>query len=313
MNSFRFSFRPFLTVLGGASLISLSSALATNNPCELPFTQMQNPQTSLPFEVRDAVNSNRRISEDAHNRFNLRHRFLVVNLDTKDSNGQCKGLTESYPRVDGNRPPTEAFPELSDREYINHFLEEVQPFYSRPAQKNPVVAVGGTSYCIGQTVSFCEIRGNRVVEIMRLGTSSLNRNSAPDRKRTYGELNSITHRSWMTQKSYSERDGDRDEVWGGVDSGKIRGLRYTRYTSGGNVVLANFLKWDGLPGFEVPRFYGGLHELSRGETNVNNLGAPVSHGCLRLTLYGSVLARWWTPLGARMFVHYTDSGYRQRP
>ncbi len=292
--------------------IATSVALANENPCVLPFTEMQNPQTGTVFQVQDAINTNRRITDGNHSAFNLRNRFLVVNLDTK-KNGQCKGLTEHYPYVDGQRPPTDLLPDLKDSATLSHFLEEVQPHYTRPATKRGVVPVGGTPYCIGQTVSLCEIRGNSVFEIARLGTSSLNRNSAPERRRTYGELNQITHRSWMTTRSYTDRDGDRDQVLGGVDSSKIRGLRYTRYTSGGNVVLANFMKWDGLPGFEVPNFYGGLHELSRGETNVNNLGAPVSHGCLRLTLYGSIFARWWTPLGARMFIHYTQDGYRQRP
>jgi len=311
-----------LTVLHFSLLVCLqgTSALAqgnpaVTNPCEIPFTKMIDKRQgqATPFQIRDAVNTNPRILDVDHQLYNYKNRFLVVNLDTKNENKQCKGLVEDYPLVNQANPPVDLFPELKSPQTIQHFLDEVQPFYQTPARKRSVVKLNGRDYCIGQTVSLCEIRGNKVVEVARLGTSSLNANSAPVRSRTYGEYNKITHRSWMSDRSYTVGDGQRDEALGGVDSSKTKGIRYTRYVWGGNMILNNFLKWDGMDGFEVPNFYGGLHELSIGETNVNNLGAPVSHGCLRLSKYGSIFARWWTPLGAKLFVHYTENGYRQKP
>ncbi len=306
--SFRFAMG-CLTVLHCHAVFA---QIAQQNPCEIPFTKMLDKRKGTPFSISDAINTKARISDQDQQNYNYRNRFLVANLDTVE-NGQCKGMVENYPLVDQKNLPIERFPDLRNSQILQHFLDEVQPFYQTPANKQPVVTMGGRRYCIGQTISLCEIRGQRVVEVARLGTSSLNANSAPVRSRTYGEYNEITHRSWMSGRDYTSRDGQRDEAMGGVDSTKMKGLRYTRYTSGGGMILNNFLKWDGLAGFEVPNFYGGLHELSVGETNVNNLGAPVSHGCLRLTKYGSVLARWWTPMGAKLFVHYTDAGYRQTP
>lgn len=284
-----------------------------SNPCEIPFTKMIDKNTGQPFQLKDAVNTNRRITDENQAQYNYKHRFLVTNLDTKNESGQCKGLVERYPKVEAGNVPTDLYPELKNSSTLSHFLEEVQAHYQTPANKNPIVNVRGTNYCIGQTTSLCEIRSGKPVEIARLGTSSLNANSAPARERTYGEYNQISFRRWMEGRSYTSRDGDRDAELGGVDSENLKGMRYTRYTSGGGMVLNNFMKWDGLAGYEVPNFYGGLHELSVGETNVNNLGAPVSHGCLRLSRYGSIFARWWTPQGAKMFVHYTNHGYRQRP
>jgi hypothetical protein len=284
-----------------------------SNPCELPFTKMIDKNTGMPFQLKDAVNTNDRIADANQAKYNYKHRFLVANLDTKDEAGQCKGLVERYPKVDGNNIPVDQYPELKNEKTLSHFLGEVQPHYQTPANKNSIVNVKGTNYCIGQTISLCEIRGGKPVEIARLGTSSLNANSAPARDRTYGEYNKISFRRWMQGRSYTSEDGDRDAELGGVDSENLKGMRYTRYTSGGGMVLNNFMKWDGYPGYDVPGFYGGLHELSIGETNVNNLGSPVSHGCLRLSRYGSIFARWWTPLEAKMFVYYTKNGYRQRP
>lgn len=306
----------FQVVISCLTVLQCQAVFAQNaqqNPCQIPFTKMTDKNTGKPFKIEDAVNTRGQISDQDHRNYNYRNRFLVANLDTVE-NGQCKGLVESYPQVAQNNIPGDLFPELKNTQILQHFMEEVQPFYQTPANKRPIVNMRGKDYCIGQTISLCEIRGNNVVvEVARLGTSSLNANSAPNRSRTYGEYNEISHRSWMAGRNYTTRDGQRDEAMGGVDSTKMKGIRYTRYTSGGGMILNNFLKWDGLSGYEVPNFYGGLHELSVGETNVNNLGAPVSHGCMRLTQYGSILARWWTPLRAKLFVYYTDAGYRQTP
>jgi hypothetical protein len=296
-------------VVQGVQLVRAASSY-----CDLPFTKMVDKNTGAPFALKDAVNTNSRISETANKLYNYKNRFLVLNLDTRDESGQCKGLVENYPRVSESSPPVDQYPELKDSATLSHFVHEVQdPNYQTPANKRSVVSVAGKAYCIGQTASLCEIRGAQVVEIARLGTSSLNRDSAPERSRTYGEYNQINTKKWMAGRDYTAADGVRDEALGGIDSSTSRGVSYTRYTAAGGMILNNFMKWDGLRGYEVPSFFGGLHELSVGETNVNNLGAPVSHGCLRLTRYGSIFARWWTPLGAKMFVQYTTAGYRQSP
>lgn len=302
----------FTLLLSGA--LWAQNDLSAANPCELPFTKMVHKKSGKNFELKDAVNSNKAISEANHQAYNYKNRFLVVNLNTKNEAGQCKGLKEFYPQVDESQPPIDLYPEFGNSLTLHHFLQEVQkPFYQTPGDKKPIVKVKNTDYCIGQTLSLCEIRDDKIIEIARLGTSGLNSNKAPDKSRTYGEYNQINTKKWMEGRSYTTRDGVRDEELGGIDSKTKKGKSFTRYVSGGGMILNNFMKWDGLSGYEVPNFYGGTHELSIGETNVNNLGAPVSHGCLRLSRYGSIFARWWTPLGAKMFIYYTKEGYRQKP
>lgn len=292
-------------------MFQVVTVLAQENPCEVPFRKMVDRRTGAAFQLSDAVNTNDKISPDSNAKYNYKNRFLVLNLDTKNEQGQCKGLKENYPMVDASKPPVDRFPELSDTGTLTHFVQDIQKHYRTPADKKPVVNLHGMNYCIGQTASLCEIRGNQVVEIARLGTSSLSANSAPNRATTYGEYNQISTRKWIAGVTYMDDDVARDIELGGPDLN--RGQMYTRYVSGGGSILNNFMKWDGIGIYSVPSFYGGLHELSVGETNINNLGAPVSHGCLRLSRYGSIFARWWTPVGAKMFIYYTPKGYRQTP
>lgn len=138
-------------------------------------------------------------------------------------------------------------------------------------------------------------------------------NSGPGRN-FYAPLNTIVLRSWMVNRQYTAADARRDAALGGISENQRSGAHLSYYRPEDiDWVMPNFMQWLPVGGFENDGTVKGLHELSRGETRVNNLGAPVSHGCLRLTRYGAVLARWWTPRGAKLFIHYTNTGYRQAP
>ncbi|MCL4801099.1 MAG: TonB family protein [Burkholderiales bacterium] len=311
----------------------VSSAAAGMNPCELPFTDMIDPRAAKRiaaggplresdlrrFELRDAMNASPGISVEDDQRYNYRGRYLVANLDTKGPGGQCRGLEERYPLIDLKQPDVETFPELQDPETFEHFMSNVQGdrpgrgHFEKPTVKNSVVRIGGARYCIGQTLSLCEIRRGRPVEIARLGTSGLMSDSGPAR-RFYAPMNEIVLRSWTADRKYTAADARRDAALGGISERERSGARLSYYRPEEiDWVMPNFMQWLPVGGFENDGTVKGLHELSRGETRVNNLGAPVSHGCLRLTRYGAVLARWWTPRGAKLFIHYTDAGYRRTP
>ena len=304
---------------------------AGTNPCELPFTAMIDPraaQTDIAagpktgpryFQVRDALNTSPGISQEDDWRYNYRRRYLVANLDTRDPDGQCAGLYERYPLIDPARPDYATFPELQDPATLKHFVGNVQGdgqgrgYFEAPTVKKPVVRIGGAPYCIGQTVSLCEIREGIAVEIARLGTSGLMSDAGPSRV-FYAPLNTIVLRSWMLDRHYTAADARRDAALGGISDQQRSGARLSYYRPKEiDWVMPNFMQWLPVEGFGNDGTVKGLHELSRGETRINNLGAPVSHGCLRLTRYGAVLARWWTPRGAKLFIHYTSAGYRRAP
>jgi TonB family protein len=313
-----------------------ASARPGANPCELPFSEMTDlraakvsvagrPATESRvspfrhFQPGDAQNTAPGISPEDDWRYNYRSRYLVADLDTRDSEGQCKGLEERYPLIDPAHPDVESFPELQDPETLEHFIRDVQGvaprrgYFAAPTAKKPVVRMGGTPYCIGQTVSLCEIRRGQPVEIARLGTSSLLSDAGPDR-RFYVPMNTIVVKSWMENRKYTSADARRDAALGGIADGQRSGMLLSRYQPEDIAwVMPNFMQWLPVAGFAHDNTVKGLHELSRGETRINNLGSPVSHGCLRLTRYGAVLARWWTPRGAKLFIHYTTAGYRERP
>lgn len=114
----------------------------------------------------------------------------------------------------------------------------------------------------------------------------------------YVPLNTIVLRSWMENRKYTAADARRDAALGGISEWARSGAHLSYYRPEDIAwVMPNFMQWLPVAGFKHENSVKGLHELSRGETRINNLGAPVSHGCLRLTRYGAVLARWWTPRG----------------
>ena len=319
--------------VGSTIIAHAASAQPGANPCELPFSAMIDSRAAsvsvagrpavasrvAHFQHDDAQNTAPGISPEDDRRYNYRSRYLVADLDTRDSGGQCKGLEERYPLIDPAHPDYEAFPELQDPETLEHFIRDVQGiaprrgYFAAPTAKQPVVRMGRASYCIGQSVSLCEIRRGQPVEIARLGTSGLLSDAGPDRH-FYVPLNTIVVKSWMENRKYTSADARRDAALGGISASQRSGVLLFRYQPEDIAwVMPNFMQWLPEAGFAHDSSVKGLHELSRGETRINNLGAPVSHGCLRLTRYGAVLARWWTPRGAKLFIHYTTAGYRHTP
>jgi hypothetical protein len=292
---------PVATVLVMAS----QTVLAQSNPCAIPFTQMVDTRTGSAFQIKDAINDSDEVSAE----FNMRNRYLVADLDTRNEQGQCKGFEERYPMIDVNNPDVATFPDLQDSETLANFMSSIQgKFYETPASQGPVVLNGGAKYCVGQTVSLCEIRNGAPVEVVRLATSGMNKDSSPT---LYASYNSVVLRSWAKDRGYSKADGNRDILLGGVSSDQQSGVRLSKYVSGGGWVMPNFVQWRPLPGYEKNNAVMGLHQLTRGESNVVIPGSPVSHGCFRLSKYGAVLNRWWTPRNARMFINFTKKGYRQ--
>ena len=301
-----------LLIAVSCSLLCLSDVKASPNPCEIPFSEMVDPRTGTLFQTADALNT----TADLDPGYNYESRYLVADLDTKNHAGQCKGYQEKYQFINAENPDLNVYPELRDRATLDHFIRSVQGakggqgHYSAPGSKAPVQTVGGRKFCIGQTVSLCEIRNNRPFEIARFATSGMRGNSAPT---LYAKLNIIELRSWAEKRPYTAADAERDVSLGGVAASQASGVRLSHYVSGGGWTMPNFMQWQPVQGFRNNGAVMGLHQLAQGETNVYVPGAPVSHGCLRLSRYGAILNRWWTPRGAKMFIHFTAHGYREFP
>ena len=267
--------------------------------CTIPFNKAINSKTGTHFNLQDVYNDSPSVKDM------YRQRYIVVNLNTVDAAGNCKGIQEHYPSgVDAN-----VFPELNNGNDLQSYTQSILPHYKEPVSKGTTANHGGSLVCIGQTVTLCEIRNGQPVEVAKLGTSSADYgNSVPKLSGYYSEINYINTRSWAVNRpGYTAVDAARDMEMGGVESGKMSGARFVPYNGW---VMPNFMNFVAMPGYSGnPQ--NGLHEISNGESRGSNLGAPVSHGCLRLTKYGAILLRWWLPRNARMFIDYDQSGYRK--
>ncbi len=279
-----------------SSLLLPLSSMASD--CVLPFTKMINPLTGTAFAVKDTYNNLSGVKDM------YRGRYIVVNLNTRDDNGNCKGVQEHYPSqtIDG---AINFFPELATPNGAQTYMS--LPHYKAPLSRASIV----NNLCLGQMVSLCELRGNgQVVEVAKLATSSLETGSSHPEYGYYAELNIINTRSWGTggqRPAYTDADAQRDMEMGGVEESKMSGARHVYYKGW---AMPNFMNFVAVPGYKGNAL-NGFHELSAGETFSPNMGGPVSHGCLRLTKYGSVLLRWWAPRGARTFMHFTPEGYKK--
>lgn len=282
-------------------------AQAATNPCMIPFEEMEKkPGSGVRFVPEEALNK----SGLPRDKFNLRGRYLVADLNTKDAAGNCKGVIEHYPFIEAQKPDTNIFPNLEDAELRRLFLELQGRHYEKPAERPPVDTVHGMRFCVGQTLSLCEIKPDkRIVEVARLATSAQSADGQPS---LYEPYNVISLRGWENGRQYTALDREHDLELGGVTAQMKSGPLPIPYVSGGGWVMPNFIKWEAETGY-VTRGYMGMHQLTRGESNIVVPGSPVSHGCFRLSRYGSILNRWWTPLGAKLFIRYTPGLYRKIP
>jgi hypothetical protein len=184
--------------------------------------------------------------------------------------------------------------ELED---LRNYLEQVQRFKTDPVVKPAVV----NGYCVGQTLSLCEIVDGQPKLVYRFVTSSSR--APPPLYRYYAPINFINSRNWSSDRKYSAADARRDARMGGGEA------RMVPFANGGNPIeMPNFLHFLPMPGY--PGEPGnGIHEIAGGLDSGGTFGAPVSLGCIRLNKFQAKLARWWTPRQAKFFVHFEPNRY----
>ena len=86
--------------------------------------------------------------------------------------------------------------------------------------------------------------------------------------------------------------------------------RIVPFANGGNPIeMPNFLHFLPEAGYSGETA-NGIHQIAGGLDSGGTFGAPVSLGCIRLNKFQAKLARWWTPTGAKFFVHFEPNRYR---
>jgi hypothetical protein len=296
-----------------------------NASCQIPFEALKDPKTGKSFALSALLNENAKLAE------NLRQRYIVADLNSTDENGNCRGVQEyftsvgelsEFPRlraiaaarktdvaslakervealVASEERPSDSAGLALEFEDLQNYLQQVQRYKTDPVVKPSVVH----GYCVGQTLSFCEVVDGQPKLVYRFVTSSW-RNAPPPLYRYYAPINVINSRNWSSDRRYSPADARRDMRMGGGYA------RIVPFANGGRPIeMPNFMHFVPVAGYSGLSG-NGIHEIAGGLDSGGTFGAPVSLGCIRLNKFQAKLARWWTPSQAKFFVYFEPNRYR---
>jgi hypothetical protein len=295
-----------------------------NASCRIPFELLKDPKTGQPFALSALLNENAKLAE------NLRQRYVVADLNSTDENGNCRGVQEYFPAVDelsefprlraiaaarktnlaalakesvdvlvaSEERPSDPAGLALELEDLQNYLQQVQRYKTDPVVKPSVVH----GYCVGQTLSLCELVDGQPKLVYRFVTSSLR--DGPPPLHYYSPINFIRSRNWSSDRRYSPADARRDMRMGGGYS------RIVPFLNGGHPIeMPNFMGFGPVAGYSGSSG-NGIHEIAGGLDSGGTFGAPVSLGCIRLNKFQSKVARWWTPSQAKFFVYFEPNRYR---
>ena len=162
--------------------------------CRIPFETLRDSKAGEFFPLSAALNENVKLSD------NLRQRYIVADLNSTDENGYCRGVQEhftpvgelsEFPRLQAMAAAramdvaslanerietllaSEATPGdpaglALELEHLKNYLQQVHPYRSDPVVRPPVFK----GYCVGQTLSLCEIVNRQPKLVYRFVTSS---------------------------------------------------------------------------------------------------------------------------------------------
>jgi hypothetical protein len=309
-----------------SAAVSLAAGTSpdVNASCRVPFETLKDSKTGKPFPLSAALNENAKLPE------HLRQRYIVADLNSADENGNCRGVEEyftplgelsEFPRLQAiaaarqtdvaalakdsveSLIASEATPDdtaalARELEDLQNYLQQVERYKTDPVVKPRVV----NGYCVGQSLSLCEIVDGQPKLVYRFVTSSSK--SLPPLYRYYAPINFINSRNWSSDRRYSPADARRDERMGGG------GARIVPFANGGRPIeMPNFLHFLPEAGYNGET-QNGIHQIAGGLDSGGTFGAPVSLGCIRLNKFQAKLARWWAPNHAKFFVHFEPNRYR---
>jgi hypothetical protein len=296
-----------------------------NASCRIPFEALTDPKTGKSFALSALLNDNAKLAE------NLRQRYVVADLNSTDENGNCRGVQEyftpvaelsEFPRLRAiaaarktnvaalakesvealaasEESPSDPAGLALELEDLQNYLQQVQRYKTDPVVKPSVVH----GYCVGQTLSLCELVDGQPKLVYRFVTSSL-RNGPPPLYRYYSPINVVNSRNWSSDRRYTPADARRDTRMGGGYA------RIVPFLNGGNPIeMPNFMHFMPVAGYSGMSG-NGIHQIAGGLDSGGTFGAPVSLGCIRLNRFQAKLARWWTPTQAKFFVYFEPNRYR---
>ena len=314
-------------IVWAASAVAPLAAEASpdaDESCRIPFETLKDPKTGESFPLSAALNESDKLP------VNLRQRYIVADLNSADENGNCRGVEEHFSSLDelsdfprlhaiatarqkdiaslanenlesllaSEATPGDASSLAVELEDLRNYLDQVQRYKTDPVVKPPVV----NGYCVGQTLSFCEIVDGKPKLVYRFVTSSSR--STPPLYRYYAPINFINTRHWSSDREYGPADAHRDARMGGGDAVPIP------FANGGHPIeMPNFMNFLPVAGY-TGETLNGIHEIAGGLDSGGTFGAPVSLGCIRLNKFQAKLARWWTPRLAKFFMHFEPNRYR---
>lgn len=329
---FRLSAFVASAALAASTAASLADEIAADADanCRIPFETLADSKTGAFFPPSAALNENTKLPE------HFRQRYIVADLNTANENGYCRGVQEYFSAVGelsefpqlraiaaarntdiaalakesaksliesvekGSAEKTDgAVAALSlELEDLKNYLEQVQRYKTDSVIKPPVF----NGYCVGQTLSFCEIVDGKPKLVYRFVTSSSKWPQQP--YRYYSPINIINSRSWSSDRRYTPADARRDERLGGGSA------RWVPFENGGRPIeMPNFMHFLPAPGYPGERA-NGIHQIAGGLDSGGTFGSPVSLGCIRLNKFQAKLARWWTPRQAKFFIYLEPGRYR---
>jgi hypothetical protein len=319
---------------------SISQPPIAENECLLPLTEMNNPITKASFTMNDLFSRTQGLSE------RISGRYIVADLNTTDSTGLCRGVEEVYPNIEqlsdfpemrkvakslnltvaqvasfsGNALDPQTAVALENLKLQNikneinlykNLVKQVESFRKESPPlaraRTAIAPFGGQSVnlCLGQRIALCEIRNGTPTLVARFVTSSA-KGGAPART-YYAEMNEIVNTRWNSRRTFGAEDLLHDQTLGWpAESGHDKFIKFH-----GKWEMPNFLNWNAAPGFKAEP-NNGIHEIAGGLDSGGAFGAPVSLGCFRLRKYTSIFTRWFTPKGAKLFIHYSPQHYRTR-
>lgn len=314
----------FLAVVEGtATPLAAEPGTDMDASCRIPFETLKDSKTGAFFPISAAFNDSDKLAQ------NLRQRYIVADLNTVDENGRCRGVQEHFTPVG----ELSEFPQLraiaaargvdvialanesvetlraaesspgdpaglaAELDDLRNYLQQVHRYKADPIVRPPV----SSGYCLGQTLSFCEIVNGQPKLVYRFVTSSSR--WRPPLYRYYAPINFIKSRSWSSDRRYTPADARRDGRMGGGSAGIVP------FANGGNPIeMPNFLHFLPMPGY-LGEKANGIHQIAGGLDSGGRFGAPSSLGCIRLGRFQAKLARWWTPTRAKFFVHFDPYRY----
>ena len=292
--------------------------------CRIPFETLKDPKTGQSFPLSAALNENAKLPE------NLRHRYIVADLNSADEHGYCRGIAEHFtpvgelsefrgcerlrPRARWMSPHRRALP--SSCSHSN--LSSGPPRRPRAGVRGPQeLSPAGPALQDRTLDQACRVRrvlrGADAQPVRDRQRTAQARLSLRDIFEQSGRRSSTatTRPSTSSNRAAGARIADTrlptraaTLAWAAGSAGTVP------FENGGNPIeMPNFLHFLPMPGY-MGQTANGIHQIAGGLDFGGTFGLRrVPAICLGR--FQAKVARWWTPTQAKVFMHFEPNRYRK--